>query len=278
MKHSGCPRGDLLIAYQDGDLPAAQQSLVDEHVNACPNCRAYLDDSTAIGQLLRAHFPLVADPAGVAAVKERMRQLPQPAPAQTARTSRWQPVVATCVLLLVVVCALQLQTSTADFRLGHFIGFIRDDHDAASEYVPANQQPPGTVVATTGDTATTGTLSFAAVRPEMLPLGLTLAEQSAPTADQLLMVYGRPDGTTIQVGEESARQSSSTFRADATQVEIVRGTEVGFEYALPGHVWHMAWERDGVVFAVVVTKEPNEGLTLEDAKSLVESLIIAQGD
>ena len=100
----------LLDLYVDGELSPAEMERVQDHLNTCPGCRAYVDDALAI----RAAFPDVEEaevPAGFA--EGVMAAIRAEAPAKTGRKpSRklfWKTAAPLAACLAVIVL---LQTRT----------------------------------------------------------------------------------------------------------------------------------------------------------------------
>lgn len=102
----------LLDPYVDGELEVEEMLLVQEHLETCPACRAYVDDALAI----RAAFPGVEEtevPEGFAgAVLERIRAQGQTrtavpvAPVKKRRTAPWirtaLPLAACCAIVILL--------------------------------------------------------------------------------------------------------------------------------------------------------------------------------
>ncbi|HSR15258.1 MAG TPA: zf-HC2 domain-containing protein [Gemmatimonadales bacterium] len=66
--------GDLLSAYADGQLDAAERHSVVEHLSVCAACRAELDQVEAAREAVRS-LPLLEPPPGVIPGRERRRLL-----------------------------------------------------------------------------------------------------------------------------------------------------------------------------------------------------------
>lgn len=104
----------LLDAFVDGELSPEEAKIVQEHLNTCPDCQAYVDDSLAI----RAAFPSVEEtevPDGfaegvMAAIRAQSTSTVFP---QKKRRQPWARI-----LLPVAACfALVLVLKTADFPM-----------------------------------------------------------------------------------------------------------------------------------------------------------------
>jgi hypothetical protein len=277
MKRSLCPGGETLIAYQDGDLTPARQAHVAAHVRGCPVCRGRLRDSETIGRLLRTHIPLIEDPIGMRMVKDSVRFV-TPAPSRPARTPAWRPVAAACLLVAVLAVAFQLQPTTADFRLGRFVEFITDRGHEAPHYTAGEGQPPGTPLTGAEAASNAAAVSFRPVVPAVLPLGLVLDQQDVTDADRLILFYDQGGELAIRVVEEAATHATTSAQSVYVEVVTLQGTEVAIERNALGAVARLVWERQGIVFDVVILQAPATGLSDADALLLAEALIAAQLD
>lgn len=93
----------LLDLYVDGELSPEEMTAVQAHLDACPGCRAYVDDALAI----RAAFPDVEDtpvPDGFA--ESVMAAIRAEAPAKASRKNTWK-VLAPLAACLAIVAVLQ---------------------------------------------------------------------------------------------------------------------------------------------------------------------------
>ena len=97
----------LLDLFVDGELSPEEMARVQAHLDACPGCRAYVDDALAI----RAAFPNAEEtevPEGFAAgVMEAVRaqgapERPQAAPKKRGLSRLLLPLAACCALVLVI--------------------------------------------------------------------------------------------------------------------------------------------------------------------------------
>lgn len=96
---------DLLDLFLDGELPPDQMLRVQEHLDACPACREYVDDALT----LRAAFPSIEDtvvPEGFAGdVMERIRAgTPKPV---VLHRRRWMSMAAALVACCAIVVLLR---------------------------------------------------------------------------------------------------------------------------------------------------------------------------
>lgn len=94
----------LLDAYLDGELSSEESARVQEHLNTCADCRAYVE----AWQALRPAFPTTEEvtiPDGFAdGVMEIIRAGKAP---QKRRTFRWKPLLAPVAACLLVAAAVQ---------------------------------------------------------------------------------------------------------------------------------------------------------------------------
>lgn len=94
---------ELISAFLDGELPAAQRAELTGHLSGCPVCQKYFDDLVAIQEALdQEEVPV---PEGFSQrVMERVRATPQALPEKKAAPSprwrRWAAVAACCALVL----------------------------------------------------------------------------------------------------------------------------------------------------------------------------------
>lgn len=107
----------LLDAFLDGELSPEEMERVRSHLEACPACRAYVDDGLA----MRAAFPDAEDqevPDGFAAgVMEAVRKTPQgAAPKAGRRKTVWFRTAASLAACFVMVLALRYVLPGGGFR------------------------------------------------------------------------------------------------------------------------------------------------------------------
>lgn len=105
----------LLDLYVDGELSPQEMVQVQEHLDLCPGCQAYVDDALAI----RAAFPEVEDtevPEGFAESVCAVIQASDTAPKRNRRR-RWAKTLlpmAACCAIVVLLSRLPLLDSAAD--------------------------------------------------------------------------------------------------------------------------------------------------------------------
>lgn len=92
----------LLDLFVDGELSPDEMADVQAHLDACPGCRAYVDDALA----LRAAFPDAEDtevPAGFAeGVMSAIRAQSQAAPKKGKLSHLLAPLAACCAIVLLI--------------------------------------------------------------------------------------------------------------------------------------------------------------------------------
>ena len=92
----------LLDAFVDGELSSEDMQAVEEHLNTCPDCRAYVDDALAI----RAAFPTVEEtpvPEGFAdGVLTAIAAQSAPAKKQAQPWKKLLLPLAACIAIVVV--------------------------------------------------------------------------------------------------------------------------------------------------------------------------------
>lgn len=268
-------RGEDLVAYRDGDLRGARQEWVATHARLCPVCRERLAGFEETARILREAFPLVDDPVGRAKLIARLQI---EASRQSSRRDRHRLLVAAPLLLLLLLLALVAGpgSSEAGFPLARFIHFGVVE---VKELWPADQQRVVEHVATSqpGLTAVT----FRAVEPAELPLGLTLVERSIPARERLELLYRNGAHLAFLLRQSPAREAMvSTDPGNDDQVITVSDTQVlWIKDARPEAVAGLWWERHQVFFEVMVTESPEgptAGLKLGDARLVVQALMAEQ--
>lgn len=96
---------EILEAFLDGDLPAAEAERVRAHLERCPSCAAELDLAAAIQRELRALPQLDCPPE----VMERVRRAGRAEIVPLRRTPAWAALAAAVLALTVGGAALVLQ-------------------------------------------------------------------------------------------------------------------------------------------------------------------------
>ncbi len=90
-----CPdRSDLIHAYLDGELDVAASIAMEEHLAACPHCRASAAEGRALRDVLTSSAPrFVADPALATRIADLVGARRSPAVAAPASVPPPRPVV-----------------------------------------------------------------------------------------------------------------------------------------------------------------------------------------
>ena len=262
---------DDLIDYADGLLAGERKAMVEAHLRTCFACQRRMLSSDDIGRLFREH--VVGRGSGLET------QEPRPLPVVAAhqrRTVPWRPALAAAAILMVLVVALQPPTSLADFRLGRLVAFITPSDDGSPSILPGDQEPPGTpMTSPEPSSASVESLPFQAVMPQHLPLDLTLVEHSASSEGWLDILYRNDLGFTIQLIEVAVGSSGATADADAVDWILVGDIEVLLQRDSPlsDSVYRAIWEREGVLFDLLVAKSPSIGLSVAQIAEIVEAVI-----
>lgn len=265
--------GEELVAYADGYLGWDHRQIVDEHLQACNRCRDRLRGFDEVGRIIQEGAPLADDPSGRAALHARLA-----AGDWSTTTSRQRPsarllVAASSVVLLLVLLAWPL-ASAAGFPLSGFLRF----GGVAVRYF----QPGGDGVTVMRGVATPRAASpdpaIGFVAPDRMPLGLELAERSAPGADQLELLYRNRAGLAVLLSQvPTAAGAVRLAPSPGQEVVRVRGVAVlRLADPRPDAVAGMLWEREGVTFELLAIEPPPDGLGEADAGRIVEALMAAQ--
>jgi anti-sigma factor RsiW len=73
---SKCPSIDPLVTpYVDGELPAAERTLVDEHLHRCPPCQSRVAVEAAVRELVHARKPGLTAPRASASLRAQCSEL-----------------------------------------------------------------------------------------------------------------------------------------------------------------------------------------------------------
>ena len=271
-----CPTDAELLAYQDGDLDPRRQAEIDAHLQECPACRERVWDSKEIGRLVRAATPMRNDPEGLAALKARLRAERDQPERPRIGGRRWKPVLAGLALLMGLTVAFPAQSSWADFRLGRIVDFVRDDDRGENSYVPDGQALPGTPIMDLQRRAETDVaVTFRPVIPRDLPLGLSLVGYTMAENGGIALHYNNGNGLAIRVIEVPAEATSPTMGDDRI-LAILDGTEVAIGRMADGSAWRAVWERDGIVFDLLIAVAPQGVPATDDVIAMVERIITEQ--
>lgn len=265
MARYKCPRGEDLVAYQDGALPPARLAEIDAHLRDCYDCRQWLRESDEIGRMLRAHIPLVDDPEGLARLKERLRNQPQPAP--TATIPRWTMpyrLLAASLTILVILGASLIWSDTLEGG-SSFTRFWRED-DTPNRVVPSDrvQQTPATA-------------PDEVIAPPSLPFGLALTEGSTIDADGFgERFYRNTGGLAIRIAVDPPGSGwlSPSDGDDRQEIVVFNGRDVIVQYgASRDEVLTIFWIDNDSLHTLSVLEQPLEALSLNDALAIVAALL-----
>lgn len=259
-----CPRGEELVAYQDGALPSARLAEIDAHLRGCYECRQWLRDSDEIGRLLRTHVPIVDDPVGLARLKERLGEQPQSVP--THAVLRWTTPYRLLAASLAVLVVLGSSLIWTDELQGGstFTRWLRDD-DTPNRVVPSDkiQQTPATA-------------PDEVVEPPSLPFDLALTTSSAMDAVGIgERFYRNEAGLAIRVATDPPGEGwlSVSDGDDRQEVIVFNGQDVIIQYgASRDEVMTVFWVSDDRLHTLIVLQPPS-GLSRDDALTIVAALI-----
>ena len=265
MTEQNCPRGEELIAYQDGALTPTRLAEIDAHLRGCYDCRQWLWKSEDIGRMLRAHIPLIDDPEGLARLKERLREQPQQAP--SVATPRWTTPNRLLAASLAVLILLGSSLIWTDELQGgsSFTRFWRDD-DTPNRVVPADhvQQTPATA-------------PEIIVAPPSLPFNLALTAGSTVDADGYGEWFYRNDvGLAIRVAVDPPGDGWLSPSQGNNGQEIIGfgGQDVVVSYgASRGVVLAVFWTETEMLYSMTVINRPPGGLSRTDALAIVAALM-----
>src|SRR2546422_1364454 len=104
----------LVTPYVDGELPAADRDVVDQHVRVCPPCRLRVVAERAVRELVRARKTGLAAPRASAALRTRCAVL-------RGRNTRWRaslaPFALAATLVIIVGGAFLYQATDRSARV-----------------------------------------------------------------------------------------------------------------------------------------------------------------
>ena len=106
--------GDLLSAYQDGEIPGANRRAVRAHIASCRECRETHGDLKKIAALLAALPPIIPSPGWKSSVLGRIGAPPPPPPPPPAALGGWAvaAVAAPAVALALFAGALFIRRAS----------------------------------------------------------------------------------------------------------------------------------------------------------------------
>lgn len=171
----------LLDPFVDGELSPEEMARVRAHLDACPGCRAYVDDALAI----RAAFPGAEEtevPEGFAAgVMEAVRaqaapEQPQAAPKKRSLSRLLLPLAACCALVLVI-------------RGAGLAGFGSADTAATTSSSAFDASSAGTTADTAESAEDDDAFLYAAESDSAEDAGFGAADSASPKADRAAGAY-----------------------------------------------------------------------------------------
>lgn len=264
MPKTACPRGEELIAYQDGDLEPARQAAVEAHVRECLACRRRLSMSEDIGRLIREHSALVDDAAGRAEVMTRVRMgaAARTPPVGLGGSRRWQPLAAALLVAFLALGALgRAQVVDGGSSLTRWLRA----ETTSGRVTPSDRMRETPLAVPTGMTAAPS-----------LPLGLALVDGGRAADGFVERYYRNAEGLAISVSEDRAGTSWVTAPKDADEGEIVGigGRDVLFIYGMTrDRVMALSWVDSDTFYVVSVLDQPPSGFGLDSARELVAALM-----
>ena len=267
LTRSGCPKPEVLLAYQDNALEDDDDRIVADHLRICERCRERLTMSHEIGVLLRRHIPVIEDPEGLKELKRRLREPPPPLSPIRPRFEFGRTVVF-CLVLAALLSVGLVTTQTIEGG-SSFTGWFSDD--APSQRIRPDGPVGGTPVV--APTTISGTPT--------LPLGLVpVGGEPGLAGDRF---YRSANGLALSVVVEHDGQSSIHVDGDTGTTEIigVNGREVfmSFEDTAIGRAAVIFyWIDDGQLVSVFVLGQPPGGLQADGVADIAATLMAQRSD
>lgn len=260
-----------LVAYADGYLADPRREAVAKHLVACPDCRERLRAFREVDQIIQWEATQVVVRAVPGVLRDRLQAAPTYRPRH--RPPRRLLLAVPPALLVLALLAWPL-ASEAGFPLS---GFLRFGEVAVRHFQPG--EDGATVlrgVATDRATSSDPTIGF--VAPDRLPLGLELAERSAPGVHQLELLYRNRAGLAVLLSQVPTGAGAVRLAPSPGQEVVrVRGVAVlRLADPRPGAVAGLLWEREGVTLELLAIEPPPDGLGAADARRIAEALMAAQ--
>lgn len=268
-----------LIAYQDGTLPVGRQEIVEAHLTACDQCQQRLATFREVDRIIQDQAIAVDVSARKRAdLRARLHEANRRAALSTNQKllSPHLPALTPKFLVPILLLLFLLPAVTqAEFPLSHFVRFAEIE---ITERLPPEEQMVIEHVAPTDPEVPPP--SFPVVAPLELPLGLVRVEQSTPGPEQAEFLYRNHDDVTLLFSQVPVGKGFVTLEREGTDLATVQGTDVLIvPDPQPDAVAELFWERDGVVFNIMVIEAPTGpygGLKREDALMVVEAVMAAQ--
>lgn len=268
LTRSGCPKPEVLFAYEDGALDPDEQTTVAAHLRVCDRCYERLALSHEIRVLVRRSAPpLVDDPEGLKELKQRLREPHPPPPTVRQHVHSDRRVVLGVVLLMLLGVGL-ISTQTIEGG-SSFTRWFSDD-------APFRRNLPEGPVGGTPLVAPS-----VVIGEPMLPFGLVPTESEPDSAGA--RYYRNTKGLTIAVIIEQDEQSQlySDSGASTTEIIGVNGREVYVpvnDTPVGPAVVAFDWIESGQLVSVLVVERPTAGLSVDAAQEIADALISLERD
>lgn len=102
----------LLSAHADGELLEAERALAQQHLDACPACRARLEQEKGLKRSLRASLIATAPESLRTAVETRLKREPVGRPARRVLRGRvWLPIAIAALVVIAILLRGWMQPS-----------------------------------------------------------------------------------------------------------------------------------------------------------------------
>lgn len=169
----------LIGDYLDGGLSATQHEALRSHISCCPHCRALLDESRRIRELLSSSIPEICPPAGLAErIKQQVRLAQEEAQIKarpSAQAIGSPAFVATCASLFMgaLMCYVVI-TQVYMTGLGRGLELGAPVVVAAAPSDDVAQDPPA------GSRTAPARVAEVAVTPVVRPVSLSIPQASKP--------------------------------------------------------------------------------------------------
>lgn len=267
LTRSGCPKPEVLLAYEDNTLADDEDRIVADHLRVCDRCHERIVASREIGVLLRRHVPLIEDPEGLAELKRRLRE-PEVTQARTRRRVNVSRLVAVSFALVAVI-GVGL-ASTEPIQSGDTFGRWLDD-DEPIERVRPEGEANGAPLTVSGSVAGSSSLPFGLVPVSGEQGSAHDRYFRSATGLVLSLVVEREDGNRIFASSNS----------EMTSRVAVNGREVyvsSSDTPAGRAVVAFDWVENDQLKTVLVLEQPEQSvLTISDAKDIAAALMTNVG-
>jgi hypothetical protein len=260
-----------LVAYGDGYLEQGRRAIVEEHLDTCPRCREQWVAIRDVERAIRDGVAPLDNPAGRNAVHARgLTGLRQGTERRSSPSFR--SLFAASLALLFLVLLVWPSASEAGFPLGRFVRFgpvLGTHNDQEVVRGAATPQPEAAGPAS------------AMASPNRLPFALERIDYSTSEVGRQEVLYRNSANLSVLLSQTPTGEESIVELVPLRSREVIAVLDVQvllLSDPRPGAVAGVLWERKGVVFELLVTESPPEGLKKSDAVQLVETLIAAQDD